>query len=248
MSLVSREEFAARRYEDAIAMRNDSQLQNLYLDLLEKSIPYNLTSQASWMGEPILQLPQDLFAIQELIYETKPDYILEIGTAWAGSLLYYSTLLQQFGGKGVIGVDRFIPSDLRERIHKKGKVSEMISFVEGSSLDKSTVKEITKLTNGSERVFIHLDSNHTASHVYQELCIYSKMLGAGMYILCGDTHVELLRKKSYRDKEYDKGNNPMIGLEKFLKEDLDNIFETDVNINGKYLITLNPRGFIRKRQ
>jgi len=246
MSFISREEFAARRQEDAVGIRNDVILQNLYLNLLEKSIPYNLTSQASWMGEPILQLPQDLFAIQELIYETKPDYVIEIGTAWAGSLLYYSTLLEQFGGKGVIGVDTFIPTDLKERIRQKGKVSELISFVEGSSLEKSTVDEITRLTNGSDRIFIHLDSNHTASHVYQELCIYSKMLGVGMYLLCGDTHVELLPKKSYGDKEYDKGNNPMIGLEKFLNEDRNNIFETDVNINGKYLITLNPSGFIRK--
>ena len=228
-------------------MRKDDEIQQLATSLLEMGIEFGLPYQTTWFGEPIIQYPQDLFAIQEIIYKTRPDYIIEIGTAWAGSLLFYSTLLASIGGEKVIGVDVFVPDDLVARIAGKGEIAKCIELICGSSLDKTVVDQILAITGGSQKVFIHLDSNHTTDHVLRELEIYTELVGKGMYILCGDTHVELLKAGAYPNKEYGKGNNPMIAVQKFLTTERGMKFEVDEEVNGKYLITLNPMGFLRRK-
>lgn len=245
--MITRDEFTSLRNNQYLEMQKDGEIQQLAIHLLEKGIQFGLPYQTNWFGEPIIQYPQDLFAIQEIIYKTRPDYIIEIGTAWAGSLLFYSTLLTALGGKKVIGVDIFMPDDLIERIKGKGEIATQINLICGSSLDKNVIDEIEAITGKSKKVFIHLDSNHTTDHVLRELEIYSEMVGEGMYILCGDTHVELLKDGAYPNKEYGKGNNPMIAVQQFLKSEAGVKFEIDEQVNGKYLISLNPRGFLRKK-
>lgn len=102
------------------------------------------------MGEPILQLPQDMFASQDFIYNTKPEYILEVGVAWGGSLLFYSTLLTAFRGKKVIGIDIYIPEDINEKLKSFHNISKRIVLINGSSVEESTVKKVKNIIGNSK--------------------------------------------------------------------------------------------------
>ena len=121
--IITRKEFQEVLNESAVQMAEDNELQRSARDLLARADKHKWIHQTTWMGEPILNMPQDMFAIQEIIYQTKPDFIIEVGTAWGGGLLFYSSLLEIIGGKKVIGIDIFIPEDLKERISKKLKHS-----------------------------------------------------------------------------------------------------------------------------
>jgi cephalosporin hydroxylase len=245
--MLTRDEFENARNLAAQRMMDDAEIMAIGDTLIEKGVNHMLAYQASWMGEPIMQYPQDLFAIQELIYDTKPDYVIEVGVAWAGSLLFYNDVMRSSGGKGVIGIDVFIPTDLRERLAIKAHNYPGIKLIEGGSTLESTLSKVREVTNGSGNLLIHLDSDHTNDHVFSELKLYSALLDEGKYIICGDTHVENLPAGTYKNKPYDKGNNPMIALERFLQLPEGSNFEVDTLISGKYLLSLNPSGYLVRR-
>ena len=122
-TLYTREEFENLRIESAAAMASDKKLHKDALNVLVQADHYRWIHQTNWFGEPILNLPQDMFALQEIIFRTRPKFIIELGVAWGGSLLFYSTLMEILGGERIIGVDIFIPDDLKERLASHGKVS-----------------------------------------------------------------------------------------------------------------------------
>lgn len=242
--MIDRHQFEVDRAQDLLRMQQDAGIQRQALALVEAAVPHRLVYQTSWMGEPILQLPQDLFAIQEVLYKTRPKYVIEVGVAWAGSLLFYAAMLPHFGGMGVIGIDTYIPEDLKQRLAAKGDLAKCIHLVEGSSTDTSTLAEVQRLTNSSDELFVHLDSDHTASHVQRELEAYGPMIGPGFYLLCGDTHVELLAADTYANKPYNQGNNPMVALRQFLASEEGSAFQVDHDASSRYLLSLNPSGFL----
>lgn len=244
IGVISRSEFDEERSADLVAMRRDAKIQSEAIDLITHSIPHRLVYQTSWMGEPVLQLPQDLFAIQDILIRTRPKYVIEVGVAWAGSLLFYASLLPYFGGQGVIGIDTYVPDDLRERLRTKGEISRHVTLIEGSSLDPDVLSQVADLTKATGELFIHLDSDHTASHVRQELNVYGRLLQPGYYMLCGDTHVEVIPPDTYRGKPYGRGNNPMIALRQFLDSSDGRGFEIDEDASSRYLLSLNPSGFL----
>jgi cephalosporin hydroxylase len=241
--LFTREEFEIHRLESAKIMADDKNLQHQALDLLIKADQHNWIHQTNWFGEPILNTPEDMFAIQEIIYKTKPKYIIEVGVAWGGSLLFYSTILESIGGGKVIGIDIYIPEDLKERINSHGKISDQITLINGSSLDENTINIIKSILKDCKDVLIILDSYHTHSHVFQELTIYSSFIGKGNYIICGDTVVEYLPEQTHRPRPWGPGNNPKTALDEFLK--LNDRFEIDKKITNKLLFTCNPDGYLK---
>jgi cephalosporin hydroxylase len=242
--IVTRDEFEIERIQAAKRMIEDPEICEISTTLIEKGVKHKLAYQTNWMGEPILQYPQDLFAIQEVIYQSRPEYVIEVGVAWAGSLLFYNDILRSTGGKGVVGIDVFIPDDLRQRVSAKDHGNPGIHLIEGGSTCESTFEEIARLTHNSGKLLIHLDSNHTHEHVLVELHMYSQLLNKGMYIICGDTHVENLPSGTYGDKAYDKGNNPMTALRDFLESPAGKHFSIDPLVSGKYLLSLNPKGYL----
>ena len=140
-----REEFEKMRIESAEKMAKDSKLQEDAIDELVRADRYNWIHQTNWFGEPVLQLPQDLFALQEIIFNTRPKYIIELGVAWGGILLFYSTLMQVLGGESVIGVDIYIPDDLKQRIYSHSELSKRITLINNSSVEKKTVEQIKSM-------------------------------------------------------------------------------------------------------
>ena len=157
----------------------------------------------------------------------------------------YDALSKVIPIKKIIGIDLFIPKDLKSRIRKKTKNSKKIFLFEGSSTSESIKKKILKLTKANKSFFIHLDSNHTTEHVFKELSIYSKLLRSRNYIVVGDTIVAHVPYQKHRPRSWSKLNNPNVALKKFLKNNKK--FEIDKTINYRQLITNQPNGYLVKK-
>ena len=240
--MYTRLEFEKLRQESAEEMAADQQLRQDALKVLVQADHYRWIHQTNWFGEPILNLPQDLFALQEIIYKTRPKYIIEVGVAWGGSLLFYSTLMEVFGGERIIGVDTYIPDDLRGRLASHGRISERLTLINGSSIEKNTVDQVKSIIGDCREVMIFLDSYHTHDHVLKELRLYSPLIGNGFYLICGDTIIEDIPEQKHRSRLWGPGNNPKTALDQFLKEN--DMFEVDKMIENKLLFTCNPGGYL----
>ncbi len=196
------------------------------------------------MGLPIIQHPQDIVALQEIIFETKPDCIIETGVARGGSLVFYASMLELLGSDGVvIGIDIDIRDHNRKRIEEH-PLAHRIKLVEGSSLDQKTVDSVQELAKGSKSVMVSLDSNHTHQHVYDELQLYSPLVTSNNYCVVFDTIVELMPKGSYPNRPWDVGDNPMTAVNTFITES-DN-FTVDKDIDAKLILSAARSGYLRK--
>lgn len=240
--ILSRAEFAQLQEQCAADMAADEALRKDSLDVLMRADEHRWIHQTTWLGEPILNLPQDMFALQEIIYRTRPEFIIEIGVAWGGSLLFYSTLLEVLGGGEIIGVDIFIPEDLKNRLGSYGTLSDRIHLIEASSIEQSTVDKIKKLIGASRKTMILLDSHHTHDHVLKELNLYSELVGKGSYLICGDTIVDDIPDQAHRPRPWGPGNNPKTALKEFLAAN--SRFEVDKKLENKLLFTCNPEGYL----
>ena len=198
----------------------------------------------SWMGRPIIQYPQDMIAMQEIIWDVQPDLIIETGIAHGGSLIYYASLLELIGSGEVLGID----IDIREHNKKeveKHSMFKRIKMIEGSSIDEATVDKIKKVAEGKERIIVCLDSNHTYDHVLNELNFYSPLVSLNSYIVVFDTIVEDLPEGYFSQKRpWGIGNNPRTAVDEFLKDN-DN-FIVDESIDNKLLISVTPRGYLKR--
>lgn len=241
--IISKEEFFEINNEYARKMSEDTKLQSKALDVLISADKYRWIHQTKWFGEPLLNLPQDMFAIQDIIWHTRPDYIIEVGVAWGGSLLFEATLLELLGGKKVIGVDIFIPEDLRSRLMSHERISDRIELIESGSTDKSTLDRIKEILGGSKKVLVILDSYHTHDHVLQELKAYSVFVGEGQYLICGDTIVEKIPVQEHRPRPWGPGNNPATAVVEFLL--VDNRFVVDHEIDQRLLFSCHPGGYLK---
>jgi cephalosporin hydroxylase len=241
--LLTRKEFEEQRIQSALKMAEDSNLQKDALDVLVRADHYSWIHQTNWLGEPILQLPQDMFALQEIIFSTKPEFIIEAGVAWGGSLLFYSTLMEVLGGRRIIGIDIYIPNDLKERIGSFGKISDRITWINASSINKHTIDKVKTIVGDSRKVMVILDSNHTHDHVITELRLYSELIGKGYYIVCSDTIIEFVPEQKHRHRPWRPGMNTQTAVLEFLKKN--DRFVIDESIDRKLLLTCMPGGYLK---
>lgn len=242
--MYTREEFEVLRRQWAEEMAKDKNLNAQAFDLLAKADHHNWIHQTTWFGEPVLQLPQDLFAMQEIIFKTRPDYIVEVGLCWGGSALFYATLMSVLGGKKIIGVDLYIPDDLRARLASHEILKDRLVLINGSSVEESTFSEVEKIVMGSDRVLVVLDSNHSHDHVLKELNLYSSLVGVGQYLVCCDTFIEIIPPQTHRQRPWGPGNSPMTAVQKFMEKN--EHFVTDRALENKLLLTSHPRGYLRR--
>jgi len=243
---LTREEFEDLRLKAAADMAKDDALRKQALDLKVKAgHEYYWVHQTNWMGEPCLQLPHDMFALQEAIYRAKPKFIVESGVAWGGTTLFYASLLHLFGGEKIIGIDIYIPDDLRARIRAKLPRPGMVELLEASSTATETVQKVKEVIGREGPTMVILDSNHTHDHVLQELRLYGPLVTRGSYLICGDTIIEEQPPAAKRPRPWGIGNSPATALREFLKECHD--FEVDRSIENKLLLSNMPGGYLRKR-
>ncbi|MGZ3852775.1 MAG: cephalosporin hydroxylase family protein [Flavisolibacter sp.] len=201
---------------------------------------YNFT----WMGRPIIQYPQDIIAMQEIIWQIKPDLIIETGIAHGGSLIYYASLLELIGNGGVLGIDIDIRKHNKEEIEKH-PMFKRIKMIEGSSIDEKTVEIVKQQARDKKKIIVCLDSNHTHDHVLQELELYSPFVSAGSYIVVFDTIVEFLPEGYFKyQRPWGVGNNPLTSVKTFLQKNKN--FIIDTAIDNKLLVSVAPSGYLKR--
>lgn len=198
----------------------------------------------SWMGRPIIQYPQDMIAMQEIIWELKPDLIIETGIAHGGSLIYYASLLELIGKGEVLGIDIDIREHNRLEIEKH-PMFKRIKMLQGSSIDEQLVQQVKAFVTGKQTVLVVLDSNHTEEHVLRELQLYAPFVTPGSYIVVFDTIVEDLPEGYFKEQRpWGIGNNPKTAVWEFLKTN--DQFVIDTAIDNKLLISVAPNGYLKR--
>jgi cephalosporin hydroxylase len=198
----------------------------------------------SWMGRPIIQYPQDMIAMQEIIWDLKPDLIIETGIAHGGSLIYYASILELIGKGEVLGIDIDIREHNRIEIEKH-PMFKRIKMLRGSSVEPDIIAQVNKYAKGKETVLVSLDSNHTHDHVLQELRCYSPLVRRGSYIVAFDTIVEHLPEGYFAQKRpWGISNNPKTAIDEFLKNNDD--FVRDLQVDNKLLISVAPGGYLKR--
>ena len=240
--IYSRSEFEDARKQWAENMHQDQSLRNKALDVFIEADRHNWIHQTNWLGEPSLQTPEDLITFQEIIFRTKPDFLLEVGVAWAGSLLFYATIMESIGHGQIIGIDIFIPDDLKGRIFSHS-VSKRIKLIQSSSIEDDSFREISGMIGENKNTMVHLDSDHTDEHVFKELSMYSELVSKENYLICGDTIIDFIPEQTHRPREWGKTNNPNTALKRFLK--VNNRFEVDQTYDKKRLMSNQPGGYLR---
>ena len=240
--LDDRKEFEESKRGDAQAMAEDAVLRAKALDVVVESDRHNWSYQWSWLGVPIIQMPPDIIATQEVIWETRPQVIIETGIARGGSLILYASILELIGEGRVVGIDIDIRDHNRQSIESH-PLSKRIAMFEGSSIDPELVDRIRGDIAGAERVMVILDSNHTHEHVLKELRLYAPLVTEGQMLIVADTVVEDIPAQEHRPRPWGPGNNPGTACTQFLQEN--DRFNRDPFINAKLLISSSPGGYLR---
>ena len=225
------------------AMPQDKDLQQVTKDWFAASSRHEYSYHFSWLGRPIIQFPQDIIAVQEIIWRVRPELIIETGIARGGSLIFHASILEMMGGNGrVVGVDIDIREHNRVEILKH-PMSKRITMIQGSSIDEAVVQQVYKLAAGNKPILVILDSNHTHEHVLKELELYSPLVGQGSYLLVFDTVIEDMPAEFSRERPWGPGNNPKTALAEFLQRN--DRFEVDREMESKLLITVAPGGYLK---
>jgi cephalosporin hydroxylase len=217
----------------------------MILSTVKSQYSYNF----SWLGRPIIQYPQDIVAMQEIIWAVQPDLIIETGIAHGGSLIFSASMLELIALCGGPQHARVLGIDIDIREHNRRAIEahplfKRIHMIEGSSIDPSVIAQTQEYAAGRERVLVCLDSNHTHDHVLAELESYSALVSVGSYCVVFDTLIEDLPPNTYADRPWGPGNNPKTAVREFLNTHSE--FEIDTRMNNKLLITVATDGYLRK--
>ncbi len=226
-------------------MAADPEIQRLGRGLFDKASEYRYSYNFTWLGRPVIQWPQDVMALQEIIWEARPDVIVETGIAHGGSLIFTSSMLELLGGDGrVIGVDIDIRAHNRVAIEDH-PMSKRIAMIEGSSIDEGIVGQVRDLVGDAGSVLLILDSNHTHDHVLAELELYAPMVTKGSYIAVMDTVVEDMPDDAFPNRPWDRGDNPATAVKAFLSSEEGKRFEIDGELSDRLILSVAPGGYLR---
>ena len=196
-----------------------------------------------WLGLPIIQYPEDIVGLQELIWRLRPDVIVETGVARGGATIFYASLLTLLGGdRRVVGVDIDIRAHNRARIAAH-PLAARITLVSGSSTDPAVVDQVFAICRGRDRVLVCLDSNHSHDHVLAELRAYAPLVAEGSYLIVFDTSIEQLEPTARAGRPWQRGNSPATAIAAFLQET--DRFVVDESMTHQLVISSNPGGYLR---
>ncbi|NEV60554.1 cephalosporin hydroxylase family protein [Thiorhodococcus minor] len=251
--------FLSEREERLEHYRRDRALQDSARSFLGETLRARYSYQFDWLGLPIIQYPQDMAALQEIIWSTRPDLIIETGIARGGSLVFSASMLALLDladaaaegrvldprrpGRTVLGVDIDIRPHNRVAIEAH-PLSARIRMIEGSSIADDVVARARELAAEHARVMVCLDSSHTHDHVMAELMAYAPLVGVGAYCVVLDTVIEDLPEATFPGRPWGRGNSPKSAVHAFLADHPE--FEIDTSIPDKLLSTVAPDGYLRR--
>ncbi len=230
---------------------------NFFINLCKNKYSYHF----EWMSRPIIQFPQDIIAMHELIWTVKPDLIIETGIAHGGSLIFSASMLAMIdlseaieanklvdlrnSNRKVLGIDIEIREHNRIAIERH-PMSSRIQMIEGSSIDSGVITKVHEFSKNYKKILICLDSNHTHKHVLAELNAYAPLTSIGSYCVVFDTVVEDMPKSLFLDRPWGPGDNPKTAVREFLKDHPE--FENNYDIQNKLMLTVAPDGFLLRRE
>lgn len=245
--------------QNITGLEQDLDLQALSRIWVREVSPHKWAYNFSWLGRPAIQFPNDAWAMQELIWQVRPDLIIETGIAHGGSLMISASMLAlldmceaiesgstidpRHSKRKVLGIDIDIRAHNREAIEGHPMASR-IEMIQGSSIASEVVEQVQRIAKGYERVLVCLDSNHTHEHVLAELDAYAPLTSVGSYCVVFDTIIENMPADMFPDRPWGPGDNPKTAVWQYLKEH--NEFEIDKNIHNKLLITVAPDGYLKR--
>jgi cephalosporin hydroxylase len=241
-------------------MIDNDKLKKMSKDFFEQSVVSKYSYNFSWMSRPIIQYPQDIMAVQEIIWHIKPDLIIETGIAHGGSLVYSASMLALIdyceakeNGKSidpnstqrkVIGIDIDIRNHNKIALDNH-PMRHMIELIEGSSIDNKVLEKVTELSVKYKKVLVFLDSHHSHDHVLKELQLYTNFVTKNSYCIVFDTIIEDLPSHLSLDRPWGPGNSPKTAVKKFLENN--DKFEVDNTYENKYILTVAPDGFLKRK-
>jgi cephalosporin hydroxylase len=224
-------------------MAADTQLKKDAHELFLRTYAYKYSYNFTWLGRPIIQYPQDILALQEIIWKVKPDLIIETGIAHGGSLVLSASILELLGGDGqVLGIDIDIRAHNRVEIENH-PMFKRITMIEGSSIAPEIAQQVHDFAKGKKQVMVILDSNHTHDHVAQELALYAPLVTNSSYLAVMDTVVENIPDSFFPDRPWSIGDNPMTALHEYLKTT--DRFVIDEEMDNKLLFSVAPNGYLK---
>jgi cephalosporin hydroxylase len=231
-----------------VTIASDAGLRTATTTFMRALVAHKYSYNFSWLGRPIIQHPQDIVAMQEIIFKAKPDLIIETGIAHGGGLIFYASMLELLASCGysnghVIGIDIDIRPHNRKAIEEH-PMFKRISMIEGSSVDPSVINKVHAKAADKKRIMVCLDSNHTHDHVLAELNAYGPLVTKGSYLVVFDTIVEDMPEDAFPDRPWGKGNNPKTAVHEWLPQHPE--FEIDKSIENKLLITVAPDGYLKR--
>lgn len=224
-------------------------LRNAASAFMRESIEAKYSYNFAWLGRPIIQYPQDIVAMQELIWALQPDLIIETGIAHGGSLILWASLLELNAACGGPQDARAVGIDIDIRAHNRAAIEahpmvKRITMIEGPSLDPTVVSQVEDAAAGRERVLVCLDSNHTHAHVLAELEAYAPFASVGSYCVVFDTVIEDLPEGSFPDRPWGPGDNPGTAVLEYLRSHPE--FEADRRVDDKLLVSAGPGGYLKR--
>jgi len=253
------EEFQREVKNNIESLAHNAELIKLSYKWIEKAGKERYSYNFNWLGRPIIQVPQDIVAMQELILAVKPDLIIETGIAHGGSLIFSASMLALLdmeeaietgttinprdSKRKVLGIDIDIRVHNREAIEAHS-MSSRIQMIQGSSIVQDVIDQVKEIAANYKRVLICLDSNHTHEHVLAELKAYADLTSVGSYCVVFDTLIEDMSADMFPDRPWGPGNNPKTAVWEYLKTHPE--FEIDKTIQNKLLITVAPDGYLKR--
>ena len=259
MHLMAYEQFKNECTAEIALQGSDLALARASRHWIDLANPRKYSYHFCWQGRPIIQYPQDMVAMQELIWQIKPDLIIETGIAHGGSLIFSASMLAQLdmcdaieagvsfnpreSRRKVLGIDIDIRAHNRAAIEAHPMASR-IQMIQGSSIAPEVIAQVQAVAANHSRVLVCLDSNHTHAHVLAELEAYAPLTSVGSYCVVFDTIIEDMPAEMFPDRPWGPGNNPKTAVWDYLKTHPE--FEIDKRIQHKLLITVAPDGYLQR--
>ncbi len=243
------QEFEAERKDNIAVIAGDAAFNAQTRAWVARAQELKYSYNFDWMGLPIIQYPQDIIAMQELIWSIKPDLIIETGIARGGSVVFYASLLELnalCGGPAdseVVAIDIDIRAPNRAAIEAH-PMAKRVHMIQGSSLDSAIISEVHKRAGGRKKVLVCLDSNHTHEHVLKELHAYAPLVSVGSYVVVFDTLIEDLPAGAIGDRPWGVGDNPMTAMRAYLSQVPE--FEIDADRHLKLQVTVAKNGYLKR--
>ena len=257
--MTNYDQFKREGLEEIEMLGADNELAALSIGWINQANTHKYSYHFEWQGRPIIQYPQDMVAMQELIWTIRPDLIIETGIAHGGSLIFSASMLALLdmteaieestafdpkkSRRKVLGIDIDIRAHNRQAIEAHAMASR-IQMIQGSSIAPEIIEEVKQVAKGYDRILVCLDSNHTHEHVLAELEAYAPLTSQGSYCVVFDTVIEDMPADMFPDRPWGPGNNPKTAVMEFLKSN--KTFVIDKSIENKLLITVAPSGYLRR--